>query len=91
LDVYSDATPYPRADGATDAASEIVIKCSPASNERAGLESQATLFPAVDVVGLGYPVGTSAHGPFITAPSQVAIWGGTVTDFIARYGVMPTP
>ena len=89
MQVYTDLRPYPHPNGATDAESDIAIRCSAANDKLAGLEYQAAVFPPVDVVGLGFPRGTSAHGLFVSVPSEVAVWAPTVEQFLGRYGVMP--
>jgi hypothetical protein len=89
MQVYSDPRPYPHPNGAIDSESDIAIKCSAANDKLAGLEYQATIFPPVDVVGLGFPRGTSAHGLFVTVASEVAVWAPAVEEFLGRYGVKP--
>ncbi|MEO8679907.1 MAG: hypothetical protein ABI665_12715 [Vicinamibacterales bacterium] len=89
LQVYSDPRPYPHPNGAIDAESDIALRCSEANGKLAGLEYQATIFPPVDIVGLGYPKITSAHGVFVMDARQVAVWAPTVEEFLGRYGVKP--
>jgi hypothetical protein len=89
MQVYTDPRPYPHPNGAIDSESDIAIKCSAAHDKLAGLDYQAAIFPPVDVVGLGFPLGFSAHGLFITLASQVAVWAPSVEEFLGRYGIKP--
>lgn len=89
LQVYSDTRPYPHPNGAIDAESDIKLKCSEANEKLAGLEYQSAIFPAVDVVALGYPKIQSAHTVFVSDARQIAIWGPSVEEFFGRYGVKP--
>ncbi len=89
MQVYADPRPYPHPNGAIDSESDVAIKCSAANGKLAGLEYQSAIFPPVDVVGLGFPLGTSAHGLFLSVASEVAIWGPSVEEFFGRYGIKP--